>query len=343
MNYRQLGGTGLKVSEIGFGCGNVGGLIVRGDPKERVRTVARAIELGINYFDTAPAYGEGVSERNLGLVLKELKADVVVSTKVGLLGDELADIRGNVFKSVDTSLGLLGQESVDLIQLHNRITFQHDVPKDAMSVDEWKLRDPIGIHVEDALGEVVDALQEIQRQGKTRHFGITGLGETAAVHNVMDSGTVATVQACYNLLNPSAGSPMHAGFDGQDFGALIDKAHANDMGVIVISVLAEGALTGVVSRHPVAERSVTALASRNDYAEDVKRAGEFGFLVDQGHAESLVEGAIRFALTKEEVSTVLVGFSSMEQLEKGVEYASNGPLPSEVMGRLSDVWGRFSD
>lgn len=329
MNYRQLGGTGLKVSEIGFGCGNVGGLIVRGDPKERVRTVARAIELGINYFDTAPAYGEGVSERNLGLALKELKADVVVSTKVGLLGDELADIRGNVFKSVDTSLGLLGQESVDLIQLHNRITFQHDLPKDAMSV-------------EDVLGEVVDALQEIQRQGKARHFGITGLGETAAVHHVMDSATVATVQACYNLLNPSAGSPMHAGFDGQDFGALIDKAYAKDMGVIVISVLAEGALTGVVSRHPVAERSVTALASRNDYAEDVKRAGGFEFLVDQGHTESLVEGAIRFALTKEEVSTVLVGFSSIEQLEKGVEYASNGPLLSEVMGRLSDVWEQFS-
>ena len=149
MNYRQLGGTGLRVSEIGFGCGNVGGLIVRGEPRERLRTVARAIELGINYFDTAPAYGGGESERNLGRVLKELKADVYVTTKVGLHGEELGDIRGNIFRSVETSLGLLGQDSVDLIQLHNRVTFQHDAPKDAMSV-------------EDALGEVVDAFQTLQ-------------------------------------------------------------------------------------------------------------------------------------------------------------------------------------
>ena len=329
MNYRQLGGTGLKVSEIGFGCGNVGGLIVRGDQKDRVRTVARAIELGVNYFDTAPAYGGGVSERNLGLALEELKADVIVSTKVGLLGGELDDIRGNVLKSADTSLGLLGRDSVDLIQLHNRITTRHDVPKDAMSVD-------------DVLGQVVDAFQELQRQGKTRHFGITGLGETGAVHSVLDSGTLGTVQACYNLLNPSAGRPMHAGFDGQDFGELIDRANAKDMGVIIISVLAEGALTGVVSRHPVADQLATALASRNDYAEDVRRAGEFGFLVDQGHAETPVEGAIRFALTKEEVSTVLVGFSSMEHLEKAVEYASNGPLPSQAMDMLPEAWQRFS-
>ncbi len=329
MRYRQLGGTGLKVSEIGFGCGNVGGLIVRGDERDRVRTVARAIELGVNYFDTAPAYGGGVSERNLGLALKELNADVVVSTKVGLLGGELDDIRGNVLKSMDTSLGLLGRDSVDFIQLHNRITARHDVPKDAMSV-------------EDVLGEVVEAFQEIQRQGKARHFGITGLGETEAVLKVLDSGTMDTVQACYNLLNPSAGRPMHSGFDGQDFGELIDRAAAGDMGVVVISVLAEGALTGVVSRHPVADQEATALASRNDYAEDVRRAGEFGFLVDQGHAETLVEGAMRFALTKQEVSTVLVGFSSMDHLEKAVDYASNGPLPCQVMDALPQAWGRFA-
>ena len=329
MKYRQLGRTGLEVSEIGFGCGNVGGLIVRGSERDRVRTVARAIELGVNYFDTAPAYGGGVSEQNLGMALKELKADVVVSTKVGLLGDELDDIRGNVLKSMDTSLGLLGRDSVDLLQLHNRITARHNIPKDAMSV-------------EDVLGEVVEAFQEIRRQGKAKHFGITGLGETASVHRVLDSGNMSTVQACYNLLNPSAGRPMHAGFDGQDFGALIDVANAKDMGVIVISVLAEGALTGTVSRHPVADQTAAALASRNDYAEDVRRAGEFGFLVEQGHAKGLVESAIRFALTKGEVSTVLVGFSSMEHLEEAVEYASNGPLPAPAMDALPAAWRRFS-
>ena len=81
MVYRILGRTGLRVSEIGFGCGNVGGLIIRGTQGERVEAVKRAVELGINYFDTAPSYGDGRSETNLGEVLDELQPDVVVATR----------------------------------------------------------------------------------------------------------------------------------------------------------------------------------------------------------------------------------------------------------------------
>ena len=82
MEYRELGRTGLRVSRLGFGCGNVGGLIIRGAPQERVHAVSRAMEAGINYFDTAPQYGNGQSEQNLGQVLRELKAEVYVGTKV---------------------------------------------------------------------------------------------------------------------------------------------------------------------------------------------------------------------------------------------------------------------
>ena len=81
MDYRPLGNTGIDVSEIGFGCGNVGGLMIRGEHGAQVQAVARAMELGINYFDTAPSYGDGQSETNLGRVLKELSADVYVGTK----------------------------------------------------------------------------------------------------------------------------------------------------------------------------------------------------------------------------------------------------------------------
>src|SRR5436190_21738570 len=82
MEYRALGRTGLKVSVLGFGCGDVGGLIVRGAPAERERAVARALELGVNYFDTASSYGKGLSEQHLGQALKALRADVYVWTKV---------------------------------------------------------------------------------------------------------------------------------------------------------------------------------------------------------------------------------------------------------------------
>lgn len=71
MKYRVLGRTGIRVSEIGFGCGNVGGLMVRGSHEEQVEAVNRALELGIDYLDTAPSYGDGKSETSLGRVLEE--------------------------------------------------------------------------------------------------------------------------------------------------------------------------------------------------------------------------------------------------------------------------------
>jgi len=74
MEYRELGKTGLRVSALGFGCGNVGGLMIRGTAAERERAIARAVELGINYFDTAPSYGDGQSEQNLGAALRSRRA-----------------------------------------------------------------------------------------------------------------------------------------------------------------------------------------------------------------------------------------------------------------------------
>src|SRR6476620_6990007 len=92
VEYRLLGRTGLEVSALGFGCGAVGGLLIKGDRKEILRVVARAVELGITYFDTARSYGDGRSEASLGLVLEELKSPVLVGTKVQLAGADLDDI-----------------------------------------------------------------------------------------------------------------------------------------------------------------------------------------------------------------------------------------------------------
>ena len=121
MNYRPLGATGLDVSEIGFGCGNVGGLMIRGEHRDQVRAAARAMELGINYFDTASSYGNGQSETNLGQVLKELSADVYVGTKFRVTTHETGNIKGNVIASVEESLTRLQREQVDLIQMHNHV------------------------------------------------------------------------------------------------------------------------------------------------------------------------------------------------------------------------------
>src|SRR5215475_9335670 len=93
METRAFGRTGMRFSILGFGCGAVGGLMVRGDPADQERTVARALEAGVNYFDTAVQYGDGASEKNLGRVLKALKpANAFVGTKVRLPPDALGGI-----------------------------------------------------------------------------------------------------------------------------------------------------------------------------------------------------------------------------------------------------------
>src|SRR5882757_3329990 len=113
MQLRVFGPTGMQLSVLGFGCGAVGGLMVRGDAADQERTVARAIAAGVNYFDTAVQYGNGESEENLGRVLQRLKpADVVVGTKVRVPpGGSIAD---TVTTSLEGSLARLRLDRVDI-------------------------------------------------------------------------------------------------------------------------------------------------------------------------------------------------------------------------------------
>ena len=123
MQLRVFGRTGMQLSVLGFGCGAVGGLMVRGDAADQERTIARAIAAGVNYFDTAVQYGDGESEKNLGRVLQKLKpADVVVGTKVRVQPGDFGRIAEAVTKSLDGSLARLCLDRVDIFHLHNPIT-----------------------------------------------------------------------------------------------------------------------------------------------------------------------------------------------------------------------------
>ena len=328
MNYRKFGNTGIEVSEIGFGCGDVGGLMVRGEHADQVRAVARAMELGINYFDTASRYGGGQSETNLGQVLKELSAEVYVGTKYSLGEADPNDLKAGVIQSVEASLKRLGREQVDLIQLHDRISSQTDVSVRAITVS-------------DVLGEVREALEVLKSQGKVRFYGMTGVGEPKGIHEVVASGLVSTVQTVYNLINASAGAAAPAGFDMPDYDRLIDLSAEKNVGVIVIRVLAAGALTGTSVRHPVAVQTVAPIGSGRDFQQDESRARQFAFIVDEGFAGDMPEASIRFALSNPGVSTVLVGYSDLEHLEKSVQYAAKGPLLAEALARLPQAWSTF--
>src|ERR1700755_1788661 len=119
MEYRVFGRTGLKVSLLGFGCGAVGGFMVRGDHAAQERTIARAIDAGVNYFDTAVQYGDGESETNLGRVLQQLKpANVAGGTKVRLAPGEIGRVADAVTRSLEDSLTRLRLDRVDIFHLH---------------------------------------------------------------------------------------------------------------------------------------------------------------------------------------------------------------------------------
>jgi len=333
MNYRKLGNTGIQVSEIGFGCGDVGGIMVRGEPSEQVHAVSRAMELGINYFDTASRYGGGQSELNLGRVMKELSADIsssefYVGTKYSFGQSNPSDLKSGVIQSVEASLKRLGRERVDLIQLHDRISSKTDVISRAITAPDF-------------LSEVREGLEVLKSQGKVQHYGITGVGESIGIHDLVASGMVNTVQTVYNLINASAGSAMPAEFDMPDYNRLIDLAVQKEVGIIVIRVLAAGALSGTRIRHPVAVATVAPIGSGKDFQQDELRAQQFAYLVDGGFVGDMPEASIRFALSNPGVSTVLVGYSDIDHLEKSVHYASRGVLPSEALARLPEIWNGF--
>jgi aryl-alcohol dehydrogenase-like predicted oxidoreductase len=151
-----------------------------------------------------------------------------------------------------------------------------------------------------------------------------------------------TAQVCYNLLEPSAGVAVPAGFPAQDFGRLLDHTRRQGVGVIVIRALAAGALSGTETRHPVAVPSVEPIASGPDYVTDVRRARRLEALVRDGHAGSLVEAALRFPLGSEAVSTVLLGYSSQEHLEYAAAAMAKGPLPPAALAALATLWQQLA-
>ncbi|HXH21013.1 MAG TPA: aldo/keto reductase [Dehalococcoidia bacterium] len=321
MRYRTLGKTGLTVSELGFGCGNVGGLMTRGQPDEQRSVVARALEGGITYFDTAASYGDGRSEENLGRTLRDLGAweRVVVGTKVNLSRDALADPRPAVRDSLTQSLRRLGRDSVDLLQLHSRI---------GNDPNERSL--PPG----EVAGAVAEAMRALVREGLVRHAGITGLGETEAVLEVVRSGAFDTVQAYFNALNPSA---AYAGASGgaQDLGGLIAEAARAGMGVIAIRVLAAGAVSGSSERARLASPGGGgAMVRGGEFEADLRRAQSLADVARRHGLESTVELGLRFALAAEGVSTALVGFSDIEQVESALRWTARGPLAPGAVGEV---------
>src|ERR1700730_4074493 len=280
MQLRVFGRTGMQLSVLGFGCGAVGGFMVRGDPADQERIIARAIAAGVNYFDTALQYGNGESETNVGHVLQKLKpANVAVGTKVRLPPSEFGRIADAVTMSLEGSLARLGLDRVDIFHLHNAIT---------------ETGGGAALSVRQVLDDVVPAFERLRAQGKIGFLGITAVGDTAALQQVIDARAFDSAQVVYNMLNPSAAEALPKNYPAQDYGRLFDSTTAAGVGVVGIRVLAGGALSGSAARHPIARPPPEPIGSAMNYDADVARARRLMPLIEEGFAGSPAEAPRRY-------------------------------------------------
>lgn len=320
MEQRPLGETGLEISAIAFGAGAVGGAVFRGDVEQRIETVRRARAAGINWIDTAPGYGDGQSEENLGRILGQIEWRPHLSTKVRLRVEDLAEIPAAAQRSLHESLGRLRQGSVDLVQLHNRVLRRRDEATGALGIEDVLGR-----------GGVADAFDQLRTDGLARFAGFTALGDVDVLHELVASGRFHTIQAYHNLLNPSMTQRVPPAFSAEDYRGLARVASERGMAVLNIRVLAAGALAGQPPRGGFA------MSPGSEPERDAARARRIDEAL-RGEPGTPAQRAIRFALARPAISAVLVGFSNPEQVDEAAAAVSLPPPRPAALERLEALY-----
>jgi L-galactose dehydrogenase/L-glyceraldehyde 3-phosphate reductase len=327
MKHRTFGRSGIQVSEIIFGAGAVGGVIIHKDDATKREAIRRALAGGINWIDTAAQYGNGKSEEALGWLLPPESnmrgatpgSNPYVSTKFGLDVENLKDIPARIEESLVASLARLKRSSVDLLQLHNRIGTK-----------------PGGrvMTVEQILGRngVADGLDRLREQGLIRHLGITAIGEAASVCEVIRSRRFDSAQVYYNLLNPSAGRSMPKGWTGQNLGGIIEACRANNVAVMAIRIFA----AGVIATDERTGRESVLIADTSVAEDERKTKAVFDAIgSDQG---TRAQVALRFVLSNPDVSCAVIGSAELHHIDEALKGQAMGPLPPQVIARLDKLY-----
>lgn len=322
MRYRDFGSTRLKVSELVFGGGAVGGLLINQTDAVKSRAIKSAMDAGINWIDTAPSYGQGRSEQALGWLLSELDEQPYISTKFTMDTRNLNDIEGQIHRSLEESLGRLKLDSVTLLQLHNQIGAES---KGRMLAATEILKP----------GGVIDSLEKVRQQGLISHFGITALGETPAILSVIDSGRIESAQVYYNLLNPSAGTCLPNTWGAYDFYSILASCEANGVAAMNIRVFS----AGVIATDQRTGREMPLTPGDSVASETEKAAGIFAELGnDYG---SRAQTAIRFALSEKRLACIVFGLAELDHLEEAISAQAMGPLPEDALQRISRIYAAY--
>jgi L-galactose dehydrogenase/L-glyceraldehyde 3-phosphate reductase len=319
VRHRTFGRSGIQVSEVIFGAGAVGGVIIHKDDATKREAIRRAFAGGINWVDTAAAYGNGKSEEALGWLLPESGAKPYLSTKFGLDVENLKDIPAQIEKSLMASLARLKRKSVDLLQLHNRIGTR--TGGRVMTVEQ-------------ILGKngVADGLDRLREKGLIRHMGITAIGETPSVCEVIRSKRFDSAQVYYNLLNPSAGRSMPKGWTGQNMGGIIEACRANQVAVMAIRIFA----AGVIATDERTGRESVLIADTSVAEDERKTKAVFDAIgTDQG---TRAQVALRFVLSNPDVSCAIIGSAELHHIDEALKAQAMGPLPPQVLARLDALY-----
>lgn len=321
MRRRRFGNTGLEISEVVFGGGAVGGILIDADDDTRRAAIRIAIDGGINWIDTAAAYGSGRSEEAIGWLLQELDETErpYISTKTAF-DREAGDFPGQAERAITDSLQRLQQSSVDLYQVHNRITSTAGVLPNALTPEDMLRSDG-----------VADAMDRLVSKGLASHIGFTATGEASAIHEVMKSGRFESAQIYYNLLNPSAGREAPEGWSAYDQQNIIGAAADNGIAVMVIRVFAAGIIAT-----DVRTGKEGGVIIGNSIDDDDMRMRAVIALLKPEHGER-AQVALRYALRNQGVSGVVVGMARLEHLRLAIGAAEMGPLPSDLLNDLDEL------
>lgn len=352
MQYREIPSTGLKVSELSFGAGTAAGLMIHSTPAEQRAAVERAIDLGINAFDTSPIYGMGCSEVNLGNALMGFD-DAVITTKVAIRAENLlTDSVGQcIRRSVQASLRRLRRDSLDILLIHNGVHFRRTTPVVADQGEPYDpMRDLPHLTFDEIMGEggAWETIRELKKSGLVKNFGISGQdNDPHLMRALIGAGVLDIVNQPLNLLNPT---PV-AGHGGEgflndvepnfvDYDHFCRFAEANDCAVSVISPVAAGVLTPAAQSGklpPAVSEWKDRFMFEGHYERELRRAAAFVPVAEQA-GMSITDLAYRFTMNTPGFVTVLGGFSDIAQMEEAVASVNQGPLPDDVLTELHRIW-----
>ncbi|MCC6800241.1 MAG: aldo/keto reductase [Anaerolineae bacterium] len=318
MNYRELGRTGWKVSEVSFGAWAIGSAWGATDDRESIAALHRAIDLGVNFIDTADVYGDGHSERLIAQVLKARSETVRVATKAGRrLTPHVADgyTAENLTRFVERSLQNLDTDALDLVQLHCPPTEVYYRP------------------------EVFGALDDLVQAGKIRHYGVS-VEKVEEALKAIEYPNVKTVQIIFNM------------FRHRPAELFFREAQARQVGILARVPLASGLLTGKMTRETVFSAGDHRQYNRQggsfdrgetfsgvDYESGLEAVEALRRLVPDG--ATLAQLALRWILMFDAVSCVIPGAKRPAQVEDNVGAADLPALSEKDMAYVRQVYDAY--